>query len=62
MAKANRPPLAAAREHATKLLITNHADEHQGYVDEYLGRAGWVQKTVTAHRWVNEGPAAQKES
>jgi hypothetical protein len=55
----NRPPLAAAREHATKTLIAKYADEHQSYVDEYLGRKGWHQEEVTRHRWVNAPATAE---
>lgn len=52
MARTNRPPLSAAREHATKALIAAHADEHQTLIEEYLNRAGWEYKSETRHRWV----------
>lgn len=52
---AARPPLKAAREHATKTLIKNHEEEHAALVQEYLDRAGWERVEVTTHRWKNTG-------
>lgn len=48
-----RPPLAAAREHATKELIKKYASEHEALTNEYLNRAGWEYKSETRHRWVS---------
>ena len=56
MARANRPPLATAREHATKALIEAHRAEHEALVQEYLDRAGWVREEVTTHRWKTTTP------
>lgn len=52
MAANNRPPLSAAREHATKKLIAAHETEHFKYVDEYLADRGWEYKQEIRHRWV----------
>lgn len=49
--RTNRPPLAAAREHATKALIEKHRAEHEALAQEYLDRKGWVREEVTTHRW-----------
>lgn len=54
MARTNRPPLAEARDYATKALIDEHKDEYQELVDNYLEIKGWTRQTETTQRWVND--------
>lgn len=48
---ANRPPIKAAREAATRALIAKYQDEWDTFVEIELGNHGWRQQSETVTRW-----------